>query len=289
MLLFPHAKINIGLDIVGRRDDGYHLLQTVMLPTDWEDLLELTKAPDGQETTLICTGRGVNCPPEKNLVMKAYRVLADTLGGLPPTSIRLHKNIPDGAGLGGGSADAAFTLRGLNELYNLGLDNELLADIAAKIGADCPFFIFDEPMLCTGTGTEMAPITLPDELKAMTLAIVKPRCSVATAEAYRGVKIVEPATPLSERVRRSVENWQGSVLNTFEETVIPLHPEIGHAKGALASLGAIYASMSGSGSAVYGLFPKIDPVIMTDMIEKVLPDCEVHVCHKFERFGHAGR
>lgn len=288
MILFPHAKINIGLDIVGKRPDGYHLLQTVMIPTDWEDLLELTPAPDGL-TRLECTGRAVDCSTESNLVMRAYNALAAVTGGLPPTHIRLHKNIPDGAGLGGGSADAAFTLRALNELYNLGLDNELLADVAAKLGADCPFFIFDEPMLCTGTGTEMSPITLPVELRAMTLAIVKPQCAVSTAEAYRGVKVAEPANPLSERVRQSVENWQGTVINAFEDTVIPLHPEIGEAKGALMQLGAIYASMSGSGSAVYGLFPKIDPVIMTDMIRKQLPGCEVHVCKKFERFSHSKR
>ncbi len=287
MLLFPHAKINIGLDIVGRRDDGYHLLQTVMIPTDWEDLLELTRAEE--RTELVCTGRPVACPPEKNLVMKAYDALADTLGGLPPTRIHLHKNIPDGAGLGGGSADAAFTLRGLNELYNLGLDNELLADVAARIGADCPFFIFDEPMLCSGIGTEMSPITLPDSLRQLTLAIVKPPVGVSTAEAYRGVTIAEPAVPLAERVRRPVDSWQGSVTNAFEQTVIPLHPEIGEIRETLASLGAVYASMSGSGSAVYGLFPKTDPVIMADMIEKVCPGCDIHVCHKFERFGRQKR
>ncbi|MCM1309517.1 MAG: 4-(cytidine 5'-diphospho)-2-C-methyl-D-erythritol kinase [Bacteroides sp.] len=283
MLLYPHAKINIGLDIVGKRPDGYHLLQTVMMPTDWEDLLELTPATDGL-TRLECTGRPVDCSTETNLVMRAYNRLAAEVGSLPPTHIRLHKNIPDGAGLGGGSADAAFALRGLNELYSLGLDDEKLADLAAELGSDCPFFIFDEPMLCTGTGTEMAPITLPVELKALTLAIVKPDCRVSTAEAYRGVKVSEPETPLSERVRRSVDDWQGSVTNAFEDTVIPLYPEIGEAKATLEELGAIYTSMSGSGSAVYGLFPKIDPMIMADMIAKQLPYCAVHVCKKFERF-----
>jgi len=283
MLLFPHAKINIGLDIVGKRPDGYHLLQTVMIPTDWEDLLELTPAADGH-TLLVCSGRAVNCPAESNLVMKAFRALADILGGLPPTHIRLHKNIPDGAGLGGGSADAAFTLRGLNELYNLGLDNQAMAGVAARLGADCPFFIYDEPMLCTGTGTEMSPISLPAEIGNMTLAIVKPRCSVSTAEAYRGVRIAEPAMALGERVRRSVKSWQGGVVNAFEATVIPEHPEIAEAKAALVHLGAIYASMSGSGSAVYGFFSKCDSVIMSDTIGKLLPGCEVHVCRNFERF-----
>ena len=287
MILFPHAKINIGLDITGRRDDGYHLLQTVMVPTDWEDLLELT--PAEERTELVCTGRPVTCPPEKNLVMKAYNALADTLGGLPPTRIHLHKNIPDGAGLGGGSADAAFTIRGLNELYNLGLDNERMADIAATVGADCPFFIFDEPMLCSGIGTDMAPITLPDELRQLTLVIVKPPFGVSTAEAYRGVAIGTPATALAERVRRPVSTWHGSVTNAFEQTVVPLHPEIGEIKERLASMGAVFTSMSGSGSAVYALFPKTDPVIMADMIEKVCQGCEVHVCRDAERFARMKR
>lgn len=283
MILFPHAKINIGLDIVGRTDNGYHLLETVMVPTDWEDILELTQAPDGK-TTLTCTGRPVDCPPEKNLVMKAFDALSALVGGLPPTDIRLHKNIPDGAGLGGGSADAAFTILGLNELYNLGLDRNRLAEIASTIGADCPFFIFDRPMLCTGIGTDMTPIDLPGELNAFTTAIVKPPFGVSTAEAYRGVEIVRPAQPLTDRVRQSVENWQGSVTNAFELTVVPLHPRIGEIKETLLGAGAIYASMSGSGSAVYGIFPKVDPEVMDEMLRNLMPDCDVHVCKKNERF-----
>ena len=277
MLLFPHAKINIGLDITGRAPNGYHLLETVMVPTDWEDLLELTPAPDGQ-TRLTCTGRAVDCPPQLNLVMKAYEALAATVGGLPPTHIRLHKNIPDGAGLGGGSADAAFAIRGLNELYNLGLTKEIMADVAAKVGADCPFFIYDRPMLCTGIGTDMTPIELPRELNAMTLAIVKPQAGVSTAEAYRGVRIAEPEVPLSRRVAQSVEDWQGSVVNAFEDTVIPLRPRIGEVKEQLALAGAIYVSMSGSGSAVYGIFPRVDRMILEDMLKNQCPDCDVHVC-----------
>lgn len=279
MLLFPHAKINIGLDIIGRLPNGYHLLETVMIPTDWEDMLELTPAA-GSATSLTVTGRTVDCPPEKNLVMKAYNALAATVGGLPPTAIHLHKIIPDGAGLGGGSADAAFTIRGLNELYNLGLPDELLAATAATVGADCPFFIYDCPMLCTGTGTEMTPVELPRELNAFTLAIVKPPVGVSTAEAYRGVTVGVAAEPLSGRVARSVEDWQGSVRNAFEDTVIPLCPEIGAIKERLLALGAVYASMSGSGSAVYGFFPKVDAEVMADLLHQTFPNCDVHVCKK---------
>lgn len=279
MLLFPHAKINIGLDIVGRLANGYHLLETVMIPTDWEDMLELTPAA-GPETLLTVTGRAVDCPPEKNLVMKAYNSLAAMVGGLPPTDIHLHKIIPDGAGLGGGSADAAFTIRGLNKLYNLGLPNEILADVAAKVGADCPFFIYDRPMLCTGIGTEMTAVELPRELDAFTLAIVKPPVGVSTAEAYRGVTVGRPEVPLACRVARSVEDWQGSVCNAFEATVIPICPEIGTIKERMLSLGAVYASMSGSGSAVYGFYPKVDSEVMTDLLRQSFPDCDVHVCKK---------
>lgn len=273
MILFPHAKINIGLDITGRRADGYHLIDTVMVHTDWKDVLELTPA---QKTELVVTGREVNCAPEKNLVMRAYTLLADTLGGLPPTRLHLHKIIPDGAGLGGGSADAAYALRGLNEMYNLGLSRGQLAALAARLGADCPFFIYDCPMLCTGIGTDLTPIELPEELKAFTLAIVKPPFGVSTAEAYAGARPEVPEVPLAERVRESVENWQGLVTNAFELTVVPRHPRIGAIRETLGEMGAIYASMSGSGSAVYGIFPKVDPMVLADLLRSRFDGCEVH-------------
>lgn len=279
MLLFPHAKINVGLDIIGRRDDGYRLLETIMLHTDWEDMLELTPAVDGK-TTLVCSGRPVNCPPEKNLVMKAYNLLNNVTGGLPPTRIHLHKNIPDGAGLGGGSADASYMLRGLNEMYNLGYGNDQLAAFAATLGADCPFFIFDEPMLCTGIGTELKPIELNAELHSLTLAIVKPDESVSTAEAYAGVQIRVPETSLLQQVQKPISEWQGNVVNAFENSVIPNHPAIGVIKQSLLAMGAIYASMSGSGSAVYGLFPKSDSDIMADLLIKKFPNTAVHVCKR---------
>lgn len=274
MLLFPHAKINIGLDIVGRLPNGYHLIDTVMLHTDWEDILELTEA---EMTELVVTGREVNCPPEKNLVMRAYNLLADTVGGLPPTRIHLHKIIPDGAGLGGGSADAAYTLRGLNALYNLELNNEQLAELAARLGADCPFFIYDEPMFCTGIGTDLKPIELPRELNSYTLAIVKPPFGVSTAEAYSGVRIDVPSVALPERVLAPIEDWTECLKNAFEFSVIPAHPEIGEIKAGLQRLGAVYASMSGSGSAVYGLFAHCDTEILTKSLSDKFPDCAIHV------------
>lgn len=278
MIFFPHAKINLGLDIVGRREDGYHLLETVMVHTDWEDVLELTPA---ERTELVVTGRDVCCPPEKNLVMKAYALLSEAVGGLPATRLHLHKNIPDGAGLGGGSADAAWTLRGLNELYALGLPREELARLAATLGADCPFFVYDGPQLCTGIGTDLAPIALPQELAQLTLAIVKPAESVSTAEAYRGVKVARPAESLAQKLSRPVGDWQATVENAFEATVVPLHPAIGAIKAELTAMGAVYASMSGSGSAVYGLFRGEDSDILSERLRAKFADAAVH-CSRAE-------
>lgn len=276
MILFPHAKINLGLDITGKLPNGYHSLETVMVPTDWEDLLELTPA---EETILVCTGRAVDCPQEKNLVMRAFRLMESETGGLPPTRIHLHKNIPDGAGLGGGSADAAFTLLGLNELYNLGLPHERLAQLAAMLGSDCPFFIYDRPMLCTGTGTDMQPFELQEDImRDHTLAIVKPPFGVSTKEAYAGVRPYEGRRkPLAERLALPLNRWQASVGNDFERPVIIARPRIGEIKSRLSALGAVYSQMSGSGSAVFGLFPRTDSAILSDILAKEFPDCTVHV------------
>lgn len=276
MLLFPHAKINLGLDIIGKLPNGYHTLETVMIHTDWEDLLELTEA---EQTQLVCTGRHVDCPPEKNLVMKAYRLLSDELGGLPPTRIHLHKNIPDGAGLGGGSADAAYCLRGLNDLYHLGLPKDRLAELAAKLGADCPFFIYDEPMLCTGIGTTLSSIRLPEEFRDYTLAIIKPPFGVSTAEAYAGVRPYEGNRPaLAQRIQTPIDHWQQTLGNDFERPVIFAHPRIGEIKADLIEMGATYAAMSGSGSALFALFRGVDPIILSDLLAKRFADCTPHVC-----------
>ncbi|MCM1519177.1 MAG: 4-(cytidine 5'-diphospho)-2-C-methyl-D-erythritol kinase [Lachnoclostridium sp.] len=250
MILFPNAKINLGLNIIHRRDDGYHNIVTVMYPTSWSDILEIVPS-SSEETTLTVTGRAVDCPPEKNLVMKAYRAL-NVYTPLPPVDIFLHKIIPDGAGLGGGSADAAFTLRGLNELFALDIPDHTLAEIAAGIGADCPFFIYNRPMLCTGTGTDMTPYDI--DLSAYRLAIIKPPCSVPTREAYAGVTPHQPAEELTSLLRHPVGHWKGRVVNDFEASVFPQYPVIGQIKERLYDLGAEYAAMSGSGSAVFALF-----------------------------------
>ena len=270
MILFPNAKINLGLDIIRRREDGYHDIETVMVPIPWQDVLEIVPSA-GTETSLTVTGRKVDCPPEKNLVMKAYRLMADRVN-LPPTDIYLRKIIPDGAGLGGGSADAAFTLIGLNSLYQLGLTDDSLAEMAASLGADCPFFIYNRPILCSGIGTEFSPVELI--LSGMTLAVVKPQVSVPTTEAYRHTTPCVPDIHISEIIKDTPDSWQGRLKNDFEPSVFPSYPAIAEVKSALADYGATYVSMSGSGSAVYALF-KGD--ILSDSLTEKFDGCSCFV------------
>ena len=254
MVVFPNAKINLGLNILSRRPDGYHNLDMVMMPVGWCDVLEIVPA-SGDGTTLTVTGRKVDCPMEKNLVYKAWSALDDAVGGnLPAVDIYLHKIIPDGAGLGGGSSDAAFTLKALNELFALDLDNGALCDIAARLGADCPFFIHNRPMLCRGTGIEMTPIDV--NLEGVShIVIAKPAgVGVSTAEAYGGVTPAEPERMTDAIVCNAPSTWQGVLVNGFEHHIFRLKPVIASVKESLIAAGAVYASMSGSGSAVYGLF-----------------------------------
>ncbi|MCI9284222.1 MAG: 4-(cytidine 5'-diphospho)-2-C-methyl-D-erythritol kinase [Muribaculaceae bacterium] len=270
MILFPNAKINLGLDILRRRPDGYHDIETVMIPVDWCDILEIVPAA-GAETTLTVSGRAVECPVEKNLVMKAYRALS-AITDVPAADIYLQKIIPDGAGLGGGSADAAFTLRGLNEVFSLGLSDSTLAEIAAGIGADCPFFIHNRPMLCTGTGTDMSPIEI--DLSGYTLVIAKPQVSVPTAAAYSRVRPHIPVTPLASRLSQPVDMWKGSVVNEFEPSVFPLYPAVEQLKSLFSTGGAVYTAMSGSGSSVYAIFTSDK---LAEEMTAHLEECEIRV------------
>ncbi len=269
MILFPNAKINIGLNIVERRADGYHNIESVMYPVKWCDILEIVPA-QGNETTLTTTGRSVNCPPEKNLVMKAYNLFRQETG-IGNVDIYLHKIIPDGAGLGGGSADAAFTLIGLNDIFECKLTNEQLADIASKIGADCPFFIYNKPQLATGIGTEFVSVELT--LNDYHILIVKPQVSVPTAQAYAGVTPMPATHALIEATKRPIQEWTGIIKNDFEKNVFPAYSEIAKIKQQIIDMGAIYVSMSGSGSAVYGIFHKND--ILSEEIKTLFPQCDI--------------
>lgn len=270
MVSFPNAKINLGLDIVRRRPDGYHDIVTVFYPVNWCDVLEIVPS-SGDSDTLTVTGRGCDCPPEKNLVMKAVRALRQQVD-FPAVDIYLRKIIPDGAGLGGGSADASFTLKSLNELFALGFGDEKLAEIAATIGADCPFFIYNRPMLATGTGTTLEPLEV--DLSEYPIAIVKPQVHVSTADAYAEVTPAAPMVPLTDNIAKPPADWGAAVKNDFEASVFKAYPEIEAVKQRLEGLGAVYASMSGSGASVFAIF---DNRISESTLAVEFPGCDIFV------------
>lgn len=264
MILFPNCKINLGLRVLEKRTDGYHNLESIMVPVSWCDILEITPASQGSEGSFRLLGSDLGgCPPEKNLVIKAIRALENHLGTkLPPLDISLMKIIPDGAGLGGGSSDASFTLKGVNELLGLGLDNDTLAAVAAKVGADCPFFIYNRPMLVQGIGDILSPVDIP-ALEGKAIAIAKPQAeSVSTRDAYAGITpapLAPGTTLLSEINRLRHTEWQSSdvLVNDFEPCISALRPAVARYISIMKSKGAFYVAMSGSGSSVFGLFDDV--------------------------------
>lgn len=264
MIMFPNAKINLGLRILRRRSDGYHDIESVMIPVAWCDVLEIVPA-EGNEGSFTLTGSDLGgCPPEKNLVLKALTALEQYLGyELPQFDIYLHKVIPDGAGLGGGSADASFALRCVNELLALGLKYEELALIAAKVGADCPFFIYNRPMFVQGIGDMLTPIKLP-AIERFAIAIVKPTAeAVSTKEAYQNIvpQELSSGVSLQSALEEPVTEWRqhGVVVNDFEKPIFALRPQIANTFEKLSnSEGVLYCAMSGSGAAVFALFDSVN-------------------------------
>lgn len=249
MEIRANCKINIGLDVLRRRDDGFHDLSTVMLPVrELYDVLHIEKA---EHTTFSQEGIIVDCPLEKNLCIKALRMMQAKYG-IGQAAIHLDKRVPFGAGLGGGSSDATAVILALNKLYALNLSEEQLITAAAEIGSDTAFFIRNTPQLCSGRGEIMEDISLP--LKGLWLVIVKPEEGISTAEAYSGVKPAIPQVTLAQKLMQPVAQWQGSVKNDFEPHIFAAHPQIAALKQILIEQGAIYASMSGSGSALFGIF-----------------------------------
>ena len=252
MLTFPHAKINIGLQVTERRPDGYHNLDTVFYPIPIRDALEVIVAEGADyDCRLHISGIEIAGDPDTNLVVRAYRLLAADYT-LPSVDIYLHKHIPTGAGLGGGSADASFMLRLLNEMFSLDISTEQLEAYATRLGADCPFFITSQPVYATGIGNEFHPIDL--SLKDMYLVVVKPDVFVSTKEAYSMVHPERPAVTLDAKIVRTITEWRDTISNDFEKGIFALHPELATIKEKLYELGARYAAMSGSGSALFGLF-----------------------------------
>lgn len=249
MLVFPNAKINVGLHVTEKRTDGYHTIETLFYPV--KGLCDALEFLPASQVNFTLTGLTLDCTPEHNLVLKAYSLLQKRYD-LPPVNIHLHKGIPTGAGLGGGSSDAAFMLKALSDYFQLGLSGNELQQLASTLGSDCAFFIQNRPVMATGRGEIMEPFAL--DLSAYHLVLVKPSFGVGTTEAYAGIKPFKPATPLAGLISRPVEYWKEQVENHFEASVFARYPELATLKQKLYDAGAIYASMSGSGSALYGLF-----------------------------------
>lgn len=248
MLLYPNAKINLGLNIVARRPDGYHDIETIFYPIPLQDALEVTAS---DHFAFRLSGNQLDCAAGDNLVIRVLRQLEQDFK-LPELDIHLFKHIPSGAGLGGGSSDAAFMMRLLNEQFELGMSDDEMERRLAPLGADCPFFVRNRPVFATGIGNVFTPIDL--DLTGWTLVLVKPDVHVSTRDAYAAVHPATPAMSLTDIVRRPVEEWQQLMINDFEASVFPRHPEIAAIKDLLLDKGAAYAAMSGSGSAVFGLF-----------------------------------
>lgn len=248
-----NAKINIGLRIVRKRPDGYHDLQTVFYPTDFfTDTLGFIPNHASGFDFQVESDEDIG-DPRDNLCVKAFRLLQRDFG-ISGVSVFLRKAIPTGAGLGGGSADAAFTLRTLAEIFTLPVSPEQMAAYALQLGSDVPFFLFNRPVYATGRGERMVPVDL--DLSRYRLKIVKPDIRVSTKEAYAGVTPKESEVLLPNVLQRNIAEWKGLVVNDFEEPVFAKYPELREIKESLYRDGALYASMSGSGSAVFGLFPR---------------------------------
>lgn len=251
MVSFPHAKINLGLNIIRKRADGYHDLETCFYPVGWTDILEIIPSPAFHFSS---SGLPVDGNPGDNLCVRAYQALKKDFN-LPPVHIHLHKIVPMGAGLGGGSSDAAFTLRQLNETFGLGLSTLSLEEYAARLGSDCAFFISDSPRFGSGKGEVLSPVSI--SLKGKYIVLVKPDVHVSTAEAYAGVSPSARGLAIESILEhKPIGEWKSVLKNDFEDSVFKKYPEIAQVKHALYVHGATYASMSGSGSCVFGIFEK---------------------------------
>ncbi len=257
MIFYPNAKINLGLRIAGRRPDGYHDLETVFYPVGWCDILEIVPAP-GRSYRVRFTVSGLPLPGRRrdNLVVRAVELLRQRYA-LPPLRIHLHKQIPAGAGLGGGSADAAITLQGVVALLQLPAGDDDLHRMALTLGSDVPFFLLNRPALATGRGEELTP--LPLSLEGYHLLIVFPAIPLNTGRMFRETRPQKHPLPPRRAVALPPEQWKGKLVNDFEPTATTLAPAIGTIVDTLYRAGAVYASLSGSGSAVYGIFREAPP------------------------------
>lgn len=263
MISFPPCKINLGLQIRHKRADGFHALSTIFYPVPFTDVLEVIRSSDDSEPVhFTATGLPIAGDSAQNLCVRAVMLMRERFPDLPAVKIHLHKVIPTGAGLGGGSSDGAHTLILLNRLFSLGLNDTTLAEMALTLGSDCPFFIYEKPTLAHGRGEQFESIQL--DLKHYQLVLIHPGIHVSTAEAFRSLNRSEqdewPILPWQDIVSQPVSAWKHGLINDFEEPVFAAHPRIGQLKAMLYQMGAVYASMSGSGSAVFGLFDPETPI-----------------------------
>ncbi|MFZ9695502.1 MAG: 4-(cytidine 5'-diphospho)-2-C-methyl-D-erythritol kinase [Chitinophagaceae bacterium] len=256
MIVFPNCKINLGLYIVNKRTDGYHDLETVFYPVPLKDALEIIPLSAEKKGTIEFTQTGlvIEGDPNNNICAKAYQLMQQHFPELPGLKIHLHKQIPMGAGLGGGSADGALLLATVNNKFNLEIAAEQLSKMALELGSDCPFFLYNKPCLAFGRGERLAPLdfTLAD----YKLVLINPGIPISTAQAFKGVSPQPNSLSLKEIIMSPPTSWKNKLKNQFEETVFPQFPSLKDLKEELYQLGAVYASMSGSGSTLYGIFEK---------------------------------
>jgi 4-diphosphocytidyl-2-C-methyl-D-erythritol kinase len=255
MICFPSCKINLGLRITQKRADGFHALETVFFPISIKDALEIIIEPDTNAAPITFTSSGlaINGDPSDNLCFKAYGLLKKDYPTIPNIKMHLHKTIPMGAGLGGGSSDGAFTLVALNQLFNLQLSEQALLNYALQLGSDCPFFIINTPAFATGRGEILKPINL--NLDGYSIVIVNPGIAISTKLAFSLITPKIPDNNLAAVIQQPISTWKDVLINDFEQPIFNSFPELANIKETLYQKGAVYASMTGTGSTVFGIFP----------------------------------
>jgi 4-diphosphocytidyl-2-C-methyl-D-erythritol kinase len=260
LVSFPNCKINLGLNIIRKREDGFHDVETVFYPIPLRDALEVISLSSANCNQFKQTGIEIPGHSDNNICIKAWEVLKSDFPDLPFVSIHLHKTIPVGAGLGGGSSDAAFMLKLLNRKFNLRLDEERLTGYALKLGSDCPFFIKNQPAFATGRGEILQPLAL--DLSAYKFIIVNPGIHISTAGAFGSISPRLPSESIMDIISLQPSEWPGRLINDFEEPLSKQHPEIAEIRDGLYEKGAVYAAMSGSGSTMYGIFEKEKEIVL---------------------------
>ena len=273
MIQFPNCKINLGLSILEKRKDGFHALETVFYPVALNDILEITTTINGQQNVLVqfeSSGNPIPGDVSSNLCIKAYHLLKADFPQLTPVTIHLHKKIPIGAGLGGGSSDGASALSMLNDLFQLQLSTTQLIQYAAQLGSDCPFFILNEACHATGRGEVMQP--MPINLSNFTMALIHPNIPISTGWAFQQITPAIKEKTIASIIQQPIATWKNELINDFEKPVFEAHPSLALIKHNLYKQGAIYASLSGSGSSLFGLFPKGTTLQSSSAFDKLKMD-----------------